>query len=72
MAENYSWMLGKARVEISTEVAGAAYEVKLVLPDSSLVVSGVTRDELAEISDGLRKLADGDTPLERWDGQSGG
>ncbi|ODT60057.1 hypothetical protein ABS71_17525 [bacterium SCN 62-11] len=65
-------MLGKARVEVSAQVAGAAYQVKLVLPDGALAVSGVTREELLELADGLRKLAEGETPLERWDGQSGG
>jgi hypothetical protein len=65
-------MLGKARFEVTESAAGAGYQVKLTLPDSSVVVSGVSREELLGLAEALRKVADGENPLERWDGQSGG
>lgn len=72
MAESNHCILGKARIEVAPDAGAASYEVKLTLPDTSVVVSGVSREELLGLAEALRKVVEDENPLERWDGQSGG
>lgn len=67
-----TWMLGNARLEISAQ--GGSYQLRLSLPDSSVVVSGISKEELMGLSSLSTTVeqADGEGPIERWDGQSGG
>ena len=73
-----TWMLGKAQMEISAEehqLASGPYKLTLTLPDASVVVSDISKDELiglGSLSATVQQAADGHAPIERWDGQSGG
>jgi len=70
-----TWMLGKAQMEISAEdheLACGPYKLTLTLPDTSVVVSGISKEELSGLSATVQKALDGDAPIERWDAQSGG
>lgn len=67
-----SWTLGKARLEISAHEPGAPdYRLTLTLPDTSVVVSGISQEELIALA-GVSVAVQQKEPLERWDGQSGG
>lgn len=66
-----TWMLGKARLEISAHEPGADYRLTLTLPDTSVVVSGISQEELIALA-GVSVAVQQKEPLERWDGQSGG
>lgn len=72
MKESNHCILGEARIEVTADAGTASYEVKLTLPNTSVVVSGVRREELLGLSEALRRVVEGGNPLERWDGQSGG
>lgn len=70
-----SCMLGKARVEIAAEeneVSSGPYVLTLTLPEASLSVPDVSKVELMGLAAALQKAGEGDVPIERWDGQSGG
>ncbi len=70
-----SCMLGKARVEIATEedqVSNGPYTLTVTLPEASVSVMEVSKAELMGLAAALHKAAEGDVPIERWDGQSGG
>ena len=66
-----TWKLGNAHMEISS--LGLQYQIKLSLPDATVVVSHVTQEELLALGCLPQALRQGgEVPLERWDGQSGG
>ncbi|MBX3172384.1 MAG: hypothetical protein KF760_33580 [Candidatus Eremiobacteraeota bacterium] len=70
-----SCSLGKAQVEIAAEeneVGSGPYVLTFTLPEASVSVPEVSRLELLGLAAALQKVAEGDLPIERWDGQSGG
>lgn len=66
-----SCTLGKARVEIAAD-ENELYRLTFALAEASVSVTEVSKAELLGLAAALQKAAEGEIPVERWDGQSGG
>lgn len=68
-------VLGKAQLEISAEeleLDSGPYRLTFTLPESSVVVAGVSKEDLLGLGQLSLRVHKGEAPVERWDGQSGG